>query len=93
VYPPSVFPAGATKAVIAVLRLDEGESYPSMTATGRTSAAVAAECDFTFDIAPGQPPIRISTRRFAWWSASVVPVRTGRDSPAPVAEILPAAIP
>jgi len=33
VYPTSVFPAGATKEVIAVLRLGGGESYPTMTAT------------------------------------------------------------
>src|SRR3990170_4793819 len=33
VYPTSVFPAGATKEVTAVVRLGKGESYPTMTAT------------------------------------------------------------
>ena len=33
VYPTSVFPAGATTEVTAVIRLAPGESYPSMTAT------------------------------------------------------------
>ena len=33
VYPTSVFPAGATKEVTAVVRLGRGESYPTMTAT------------------------------------------------------------
>lgn len=33
VYPTSVFPAGATTEVAAVIRLGQGESYPTMTAT------------------------------------------------------------
>lgn len=49
VYPTSVFPAGATKEVIAVLRLGGGESYPTMTATWTAVEVAGTQPNFVIN--------------------------------------------